>query len=260
MNLRSLFPAPRRRPLAAPRALARARRHRRARRPRRRARGRRLHARRARGSGRSGRRALHLGGLQLVPARRPLAVAAQGRPVGGRPRLPRRLLGPPRLEGSLREPRVHRAPGVAAGEQRRPLQLHAAGRRRRPRSHRLVARLGAVAGARPAAAVEVASRSEGDRFVATVTPAAGAPQRLAAYWAVTEQGHVSAVKAGENEGATLHHDFVVRDYEPVRGLERRAAAPRDAQLQAARPPPTRRIRAASTWSSSTPRPADRCRR
>jgi hypothetical protein len=41
---------------------------------------------------------------------------------------------------------------------------------------------------RPAAAVEVAVAHQGDRFVATVTPAAGAPQRLAAYWAVTEQG------------------------------------------------------------------------
>ena len=68
---------------------------------------------------------------------------------------------------------------------------------------------------RPAAAIGVTLAHQGDRFVATVTPAAGAPQRLAAYWAVTEQGHVTAVKAGENEGVTLHHDFVVRDYEPV---------------------------------------------
>ena len=72
-----------------------------------------------------------------------------------------------------------------------------------------------TAPARPAAAVDVALAHQGDRFVATVTPTAGAPQRLAAYWAVTEQGHVTAVKAGENEGVTLHHDFVVRDYEAV---------------------------------------------
>jgi len=69
--------------------------------------------------------------------------------------------------------------------------------------------------ARPAAAVDVAVSHQGERFVATVRPAPGAPPRLAAYWAVTEQGHVTAVKAGENEGVTLHHDFVVRDYEPV---------------------------------------------
>ena len=77
---------------------------------------------------------------------------------------------------------------------------------------------------RPAATVEVAVAHQGDRFVATVTPAPGAPQRLAAYWAVTEQGHVTAVKAGENEGVTLHHDFVVRDYEPVATWATRAGA------------------------------------
>ncbi|HEY2561627.1 MAG TPA: DUF1223 domain-containing protein [Caldimonas sp.] len=72
-----------------------------------------------------------------------------------------------------------------------------------------------VSSSRPAAPVEVSLAQRGDRFVATVTAAANAPGRLAAYWAVTEQGHVTAVKAGENEGATLHHDFVVRDYAPV---------------------------------------------
>jgi len=78
--------------------------------------------------------------------------------------------------------------------------------------------------ARPSAAVDVAVTHQGDRFVATVTPAAGAPQRLAAYWAVTEQGHVTAVKAGENEGVTLQHDFVVRDYEPVAAWATRSGA------------------------------------
>ena len=77
---------------------------------------------------------------------------------------------------------------------------------------------------RPAAAVDVVVAHQGDRFVATVTPATGAPQRLAAYWAVTEQGHVTAVKAGENEGVTLHHDFVVRDYEPVVAWAARSGA------------------------------------
>jgi hypothetical protein len=69
--------------------------------------------------------------------------------------------------------------------------------------------------ARAPSPVDVTLAREGDRFVAAVVPQASAPKRLAAYWAVTEQGHVSAVKAGENEGVTLHHDFVVRDYEPV---------------------------------------------
>jgi hypothetical protein len=85
---------------------------------------------------------------------------------------------------------------------------------------------------RPVAAVDVAVARQGDRFVATVTPAAGAPQRLAAYWAVTEQGHVTAVKAGENEGVTLHHDFVVRDYEPRGRLGGEGRRRNDVQLQA----------------------------
>ncbi|MDP9044152.1 MAG: DUF1223 domain-containing protein, partial [Pseudomonadota bacterium] len=50
---------------------------------------------------------------------------------------------------------------------------------------------------------------------ASVVPRRGAPARLAAYWAVTEDGHVSAVGAGENRGATLTHDGVVRAYRPV---------------------------------------------
>ena len=68
---------------------------------------------------------------------------------------------------------------------------------------------------RASAPVDVTLTHEGERFSATVVAQPGAPRKLAAYWAVTEQGHVSAVKAGENEGVTLHHDFVVRDYQPV---------------------------------------------
>ena len=70
----------------------------------------------------------------------------------------------------------------------------------------------------PAAAaprVDLALDREGDAVRARVTPRPGAPARLAAYWAVTENGHATAVKAGENGGATLHHDFVVREYVPV---------------------------------------------
>ena len=54
---------------------------------------------------------------------------------------------------------------------------------------------------------------EGD--VVTATVAAGGSGRLAGYWAVLEDGHASAVKAGENAGETLHHDHVVRLYQPV---------------------------------------------
>ena len=65
------------------------------------------------------------------------------------------------------------------------------------------------------APVELQLMRDGNRFSATVAALGGAPARLAAYWAVTEQGHVSAVKAGENEGVTLRHDHVVREYLPV---------------------------------------------
>lgn len=54
----------------------------------------------------------------------------------------------------------------------------------------------------------------GDAFEAMVTPATGVGA-WSAYWTVTEHGHVSKVKAGENAGETLKHDFVVRQYVPV---------------------------------------------
>ncbi|MEP7100985.1 MAG: DUF1223 domain-containing protein [Burkholderiales bacterium] len=78
---------------------------------------------------------------------------------------------------------------------------------------------------RSLAPVEVVLARDGIRIDATVKPVAGAPMRLAAYWAVTEQGHVSAVKAGENEGVTLNHDYVVRDYRPVSAWDARADVP-----------------------------------
>jgi hypothetical protein len=53
-----------------------------------------------------------------------------------------------------------------------------------------------------------------DSFEARVTPASGVAS-WSAYWTVTEHGHSSRVKAGENTGATLQHDFVVRQYTPV---------------------------------------------
>jgi hypothetical protein len=90
-----------------------------------------------------------------------------------------------------------------------------------------------AASARSAAAVDVTLTHQGDRFVATVVPAANAPKRLAAYWAVTEQGHITSVKAGENEGVTLHHDFVVRDYEPVPAWAARSGAAETLQFKPA---------------------------
>ncbi len=53
-----------------------------------------------------------------------------------------------------------------------------------------------------------------DQFEATVSLVAGvaAVPAWAAYWTVTEHGHSSRVKAGENAGEYLKHDFVVRQY------------------------------------------------
>lgn len=50
---------------------------------------------------------------------------------------------------------------------------------------------------------------------AAVAPRPGAPERLAAYWALTEDGHRSAVTAGENAGEKLVHDYVVRELQTV---------------------------------------------
>jgi hypothetical protein len=67
----------------------------------------------------------------------------------------------------------------------------------------------------PAKASIVMQRTQGaDSFKATVTPASGV-ESWSAYWTVTEHGHSSRVKAGENSGEFLKHDFVVRQYTPV---------------------------------------------
>ena len=88
--------------------------------------------------------------------------------------------------------------------------------------------------ARPAA-VEVQLSREGARVTAMVRASKGAPARLAAYWAVTEHGHVSAVKAGENEGVTLTHEAVVRDYRPVPAWDAAGAAAQTLQFELAVP-------------------------
>jgi hypothetical protein len=119
------------------------------------------------------------------------------------------------MEGPFREPGVYAAPDADPGQQRRTLQppqvlLDGADRKDWPR---IAAPLSVSQ--RPAARVDITLTREADRFTATVMPASGAPARLAAYWALTESGHSTAVKAGENEGVTLKHDYVVREYRPV---------------------------------------------
>jgi hypothetical protein len=86
-------------------------------------------------------------------------------------------------------------------------------------------------GQRAAAPVDVLLTREGDRVTASVAASSRAPKRLAAYWAVTEQDHVTAVKAGENRGVTLHHDYVVRDYKTVPAWSASATAPQAIAFQ-----------------------------
>ncbi|MDE2369103.1 MAG: DUF1223 domain-containing protein [Burkholderiales bacterium] len=56
---------------------------------------------------------------------------------------------------------------------------------------------------------------DGDFVGVDVGPLPGAVRELAGYWAVVEDGYASSVRAGENAGATLHHDAVVRLYRPL---------------------------------------------
>jgi hypothetical protein len=70
-------------------------------------------------------------------------------------------------------------------------------------------------GRRVPASVDIQLTREGGTVTASVEARPGAPARLAAYWAITENGHTTRVRAGENEGAVLKHDFVVRRHVPV---------------------------------------------
>ncbi len=55
-------------------------------------------------------------------------------------------------------------------------------------------------------------KREDGQIEAVVTALAGAPPTWGAYWTVTESGHSSKVKSGENSGELLKHDHVVRQY------------------------------------------------
>ena len=65
---------------------------------------------------------------------------------------------------------------------------------------------------KPALVQLEAQRIDAQRVAVQVVARPGAPARLALWWALLEDGHVSAVRAGENQGVTLHHDHVVRRY------------------------------------------------
>jgi hypothetical protein len=70
----------------------------------------------------------------------------------------------------------------------------------------------------PAKAIIKLERTGPDALEALVTPLVSG-EKWSAYWTVTENGHSSKVKSGENAGEFLQHDFVVRQYVPVGAYE-----------------------------------------
>lgn len=94
-------------------------------------------------------------------------------------------------------------------------------------------RLPAAPAARGPSDVDIRLAREADSVAATVQSRSAL--RLAAYWAVTENGHSSVVKAGENAGHTLRHDHVVRELLPVKAWQAVAGAPVSLQFKPATP-------------------------
>ncbi len=76
-----------------------------------------------------------------------------------------------------------------------------------------------------------------DQFEAVVRPTAGAPASWSAYWTITEHGHTSKVKAGENAGTDLAHDFVVRQYTPAGDYRTDADKPQTLLFRSIAPTP-----------------------
>lgn len=85
------------------------------------------------------------------------------------------------------------------------------------------------AAARPNASVQISLGRSGERVSAKVQASSSA--RLSAYWAVTESGHSTAVKGGENSGVMLKHDHVVRELQPVPEWAAAAGVPTTLQFQ-----------------------------
>jgi hypothetical protein len=83
-----------------------------------------------------------------------------------------------------------------------------------------------LASPRAPAVVQATLQRDGEAYRAELRAGPGAPPRIAGFWALSEDGHASKVKSGENRGATLSHDFVVREYEPIAAWDSRDAAPR----------------------------------
>ena len=72
----------------------------------------------------------------------------------------------------------------------------------------------AVLQRKAAATVGLTLARDGAGLALTVAPGAGAPAKLSGYVAVVDDGLQTQVGAGENRGATLHQDGVVRELLP----------------------------------------------
>jgi hypothetical protein len=100
-----------------------------------------------------------------------------------------------------------------------------------------VAAIAALRDQPPAASIELAASRDGDAVVVDARAAVPARDRrngARLYVALTSDGLESAVKAGENRGATLHHDAVVRALSDGRVVDARG----DAALSTRLPVPT----------------------
>ena len=135
-----------------------------------------------------------------TPARRPTAGCRSSRPTRAWSRSPSTSTTGTGSAGRTASPAP---PSPPARRSSRRATARASATRRRSSSTARTARTGRASPCRsrnrPAAPVDVLLAREGDRVTATVAAGARSPKRLAAYWAVTEQGHVTAVKAGENQ-------------------------------------------------------------
>jgi hypothetical protein len=69
-------------------------------------------------------------------------------------------------------------------------------------------------GTEPALATITLQRNSQGVFEANVQPL-DSRESWRAFWTITEDGHFTKVKAGENRGEQLRHDYVVRQYEAV---------------------------------------------
>lgn len=80
-----------------------------------------------------------------------------------------------------------------------------------------------VASDAPARA-SIALQRHGGQVQVRVAPGPGAPAQLGLWWALLEDGHGSAVTAGENRGEQLRHDHVVRRHGQLPAFAAQATA------------------------------------